>query len=262
MNARSMLSLAFIAAIVILGVFALQRYQFRSCPARSFGDDSIAVGTAPEFPPLEFIDDGKLVGFDIDLMEAVGQLIHKKIDWKEQSFDALIPAAQLGTIAVIASGISPTTQRQERLLFTKPYLSGSPFVIISFLHQPITHLDQLPGKKVAVALGHVADIYISALPHIEVVRLATVTDAFMALTNNQVDAYISGMESVKPFLKQFGKEKYTISKIPNTGEQTALAISKHHAELLPIIQEALDTLEKNGTIAQLKAKWGLGENND
>ena len=91
----------------------------------------LVVGTNTEYAPFSFVEDNNPTGFDIDLIHEIAKRMNKTIELKDMPFDALIPAMQLGSIQVIAAGITPTAERAQRIIFTKPYLVGDPLLIVS-----------------------------------------------------------------------------------------------------------------------------------
>ncbi|ETJ40431.1 Extracellular solute-binding protein family 3, partial [human gut metagenome] len=64
----------------------------------------LRVGSETTFPPFEFTEGDKYVGFDVDLSEAISKKIGLKMEFKSMGFDALIPAVQSGDIDMIAAG--------------------------------------------------------------------------------------------------------------------------------------------------------------
>ena len=66
----------------------------------------LRVGSETTFPPFEFTEGDKYVGFDVDLSEAIAKKLGLKMEFKSMGFDALIPAVQSGDIDMIAAGIT------------------------------------------------------------------------------------------------------------------------------------------------------------
>ena len=71
-------------------------------------DKPLIVGTEPSFPPFEMTENDTYVGFDIDLANAIGEKLGRKVEIKTMGFDALIPALKSGQIDLIASAMSAT----------------------------------------------------------------------------------------------------------------------------------------------------------
>lgn len=218
---------------------------------------SINVGTNAEYAPFSFMDDGKLVGFDIDLMEEIGNRLGKKVFFNDMPFDALIPALQMGNIQIIIGGITPTAERQQRVLFTTPYISQDPLLIVSHAQSPLTSLDQLKGKKIAVNEGYTADFYMSQVQGPELLRLASPLESFMALESHRADALVIAQTTAKNIIEHFGNHKFKVTPIPDIADEYALAISKQYPDLHEEVQKVLDHLIAQGIIEQLKKKWKL-----
>lgn len=244
--------------IVITGLLFWYKVQKRSsiAPASS---NTIIVGTNAEYPPFSLMQNDTISGFDIDLIQEIVKRLNKKIDLKDMPFDALLPAAQVGSIQVIAAGITATPEREQTLLFTKPYLSGDPLVIITVKSKDnaVAGVEDLTGKKVVVNEGFVADFYMSDIQGPELIRLPTVTEGFLALTTGRADAFVTARNSAQPFFDQQGDQNFTVIPIEGTSDNYSLGISKKYPELLEPIQKVLDAMQQDGTIQVLKDKWHI-----
>lgn len=221
--------------------------------------DTIIVGTNAEFQPFSFKENDTITGFDIDVITQALTRLNKKMVLKDMPFDALIPEIQLGNIHVIAAGITPTPERAQRTLFTKPHLTGNPLVIISPQNNPLTSLDDLKGKIVVVNEGYVADSYMSEQPAVTLVRLssAAVSDGMLALESGRADAFVTALHPMKPYFNKYDVNNFSVTPIASTEESSAFAVSKHYPELRDYIQVTLDRMQDDGTLDALKRKWNL-----
>ena len=246
--------IAFSLAASIFAAWYLANKQ-SSLPA--LPSNTLIVGINTDYAPFSFIENDTISGFDIDLVREIADRLGKTIELRDMPFDSLIPALQIGSVHFIASGITPTKERASRVLFTKPYLTGDPLLLISTTKNTLTSLDQLKDKKVAVNEGYTADYYMAKVQGPELIRFATPFESFMALNSERVDALVMAQHSAKKFIEQLGAHKFVVTPIPDTTDEYALAISKRHPELLEPIQKALDDMQKDGTFEQLKKKWKL-----
>lgn len=89
-------------------------------------DKPLIVGTEPSFPPFEMTENDTYVGFDIDLANAIGEKLGRKVEIKTMGFDALIPALKSGQIDLIASAMSATEERKSRSTLQIPIISAAP----------------------------------------------------------------------------------------------------------------------------------------
>ena len=93
--------------------------------AASEGEKELKVGLNSTFAPFEYIKDGKLTGFDVDLINEIGKNLGYKITFIDQAFDGLIPALKAGKIDVIVSGMSATEERKKSVDFTDEYFTST-----------------------------------------------------------------------------------------------------------------------------------------
>ena len=85
----------------------------------------IKVGTSADFPPFEYMENDKLVGFDIDLMNYIAARIGYGVEFVNMSFDKLIPAVMNGEVDCAISAITATDERESVVDFTRPYLAAN-----------------------------------------------------------------------------------------------------------------------------------------
>lgn len=253
--------IALIAAISAIVWYRAEKIIITSTPL-----DAIIVGTNAEFQPFSFKEDDTITGFDIDVITQALKRLNKEMVLKDMPFDALIPEIQLGNIHIIAAGITPTQERAQRALFTRPHLTGNPLVIISLNtlrqaqgEQGITTLDDLAGKTIVVNEGYVADSYMSDQPGVNVLRLSSpaVSDGILALESGRADAFVTALHPMKPYFKKYDRSNFSIKPITGTEESSAFAVSKHYPELRDYIQVTLDRMQEDGTLDSLKRKWNL-----
>lgn len=219
--------------------------------------DTLLIGTDAEFPPFTFMENGKLVGFDIDFLKEIGERLHKKVEIKIMPFTALLPSLQLGNIQVAASGLTETPERAQHMLFVSPYIVENPLVIVSLPNAPLKTVQELAGKEVIVNDGYTADLYISKISGPIIKRLKSPAEAFLALKSGHAAAFITAQNTVAPVLVQYGAHAFYTSVIPNTEDTASLAVAPQHKELRDQIQQAQDSMKQDGTLEKLKKKWGL-----
>lgn len=256
MNSLNRTLITILVSVLTLSVLFWYRKTSRNKPLMN----TIIVGTSADFPPFSFRDkDNNITGFDIDVIKEVAKRIGLDIDIQDRPFSTLLPQMKLGQIHVIAAGMTPTPERAKSVDFTKPYLSNNPLLVISLSkNPPVTSLDNLQGKDVIVNNGYTADLYMSKLPGINLIRLPKVADAFGALDQGRAYAFVTAAFTLKPYIKELdkNKDKYKFFTIENTEETSALAISKQLAPTyLPKIQQALDDMASDGMLQSLKNKW-------
>ncbi len=85
----------------------------------------IKVGTCADFAPFEYMENDKMLGFDIDLMNYIAARIGYGVEFVNMSFDKLIPAVISGEVDCAISAITATDERESVVDFTRPYLAAN-----------------------------------------------------------------------------------------------------------------------------------------
>ncbi|MBS0623572.1 MAG: amino acid ABC transporter substrate-binding protein [Verrucomicrobia bacterium] len=219
---------------------------------------TLSVGTNAEFAPFSFIENGKIVGFEIDLVQALCQKLGYQVKWKDVPFDALIPELKRGTIDCVATGMTITEERKQVVEFSNPYLQGSPLLVVYIegKHHPCSVQD-LKNFKIVVNEGYTADFYVTDTLHLCVLRLPCPTDAILALKSGRADVFITAENTLKPLAAAERNVTFGSFPIEGTSENCAIMLSKHNKELKEALNLALQQLEEEGVLPQLKKKWGL-----
>jgi len=247
---------SYLLRMMKLGVF----FGFLLGGGSSFSQETtvLKVGTSSDYPPFSFMDNGKHAGFDIDLIEEIAKRLHYSVKIIDMPFKTLLPAMQLGTIDLIAAGLSETPERAKQVLFLPAHLEGSPFVILT-KGQLITHgIADLKGKEVVVNDGYTAAQYMQAFPEVHLQYLKSTPDALAALESNRVFAFVTSKNALSHFFKKHPKVKdFQSFVIEGTGESTSLAVAKANTKLFQAINSVILEMKKDGSLQKLQQKWDL-----
>ena len=213
------------------------------------------VGTEPAFPPFESQDEnGELVGFDIDLMQAIGEQAGVEVEFESLPFDGLIPSLQAGTIDAAISGMTITEERAETVDFSRPYFRAGLAIAVAEDDTEIASIDDLEGKTIAVQIGTTGAEQAEGVEGAKIVTFDSAPLALQELANGNADAVINdgpvtldaiasgNVSGVKVVGELVTEEFYGIA-LPQDSENTA-AINDAFAELLA-----------NGTYAEIYQKW-------
>ena len=90
---------------------------------------TLYVGTNAEFAPFEYLEKGKITGFDIELMNALAKEMKMDIKIENMAFDGLLPALQMKKVDVVIAGMTETPERKKAVNFTKPYFKAKQVII-------------------------------------------------------------------------------------------------------------------------------------
>lgn len=216
--------------------------------------ETLVMGTNASFPPYEFVDDnGKIVGIDAEIAEAIAEKLGMKLEIKDMEFDSLIPAVQAGSIDVALAGMTVTDERLESVNFSDSYAKGVQVVIVKE-DSAIATIDDMTGKMIGVQSGTTGDIYCTDDYGQENVKQFTNGAlAVAALMNGQVDCVVIDNEPAKNYVKANAGLK--ILETSYADEDYAAAIAKTNTELLNKVNDALKELKDSGKLDEIVKKY-------
>lgn len=243
---------------ILIASFFLLRFRSVNKSEHKAIPDILVVGTSADFQPMSFKKNNTIVGFDIDLVNEIGKRLNRPVAIQDMPFEVLLPQMQLGTVHIIAAGMSATPERAHRVLFSKPYIIDNPLVAVTLKKNgKLTNFDELKTKRVVVNQGYIADLELSKIPDLQLTRLPSVSDALLSLDAERSNVFVTAASSIKPVIETNGDGKYDLFVLEDTNENSALAISKEYPELAKQIDIIIDELSTDGTLAALKEKWHI-----
>ena len=214
----------------------------------------VYVGTNAEFMPFEYLDKNKIIGFDIDLLDAISKETGLEFKIQDMAFDGLLPALQTKKIDMVIAGMSATPERQKAVAFSKPYFKAKQVVITTpEKAKSLKSFKDLSGKKVGVMLGFTGDTVVSEIKGVKVERFNAAYAAILALSQNKIDAVVLDSEPAKKYTAN--NKQFVIANIPAEEEDYAIAFRKNDKELINKINAALDKIKSNGEYDKILKKY-------
>lgn len=219
------------------------------------GDTTLVVATEPAFPPFESqASDGSLKGFDIDLMNAIGEAAGFTVEFESLPFDGIIPALQAGTIDAAISAMTITPERAETVSFSRPYFKAGLAIAVQDSTTDVTSLESLEGKRIAAQIGTTGASKANEIPGAEVRTFDSAPLALQELSNGNVDAVINDAPVTLYAIKEGGLTGLKVTGELLTEEFYGIAIPKD-SENVALINEGLTTIIEDGTYAEIYQKW-------
>lgn len=210
------------------------------------------------FAPFEYMEeDGTVVGFDVDLSNALAERLGLTCEWlPNQAFDTLVPTIQQGGKADISiAGMTITDERLEEVDFTDPYLNSNQGLITKIDSGETEDTLDAEEKQVACQSGTTGDDWISEnLPNATKVPLSDVTAGLMGVSTGSYQAMVIDLPVAQNMISQSFSDLEVSLEIP-TGEQYGIAVSKDNPGLTEALNEALAEVEEDGTMDEIKTKW-------
>ena len=222
------------------------------------------VQTNATFPPFDTIDEntGEIIGFDMDLIAAIGEDQGFQVEFVDMAFESLIPAIETGNGDIIAAGMwSGDPERIAKVDFSETYWTDGAALLVKTENTAITGLDSLTADmKVAtqIATNYADDL--QAMVEEGTLGEAVILDGFdtcvLQLINGDVDAVMAGASIVQAYMDK-NPEALKVVGDKASYEDLGFAVQKGNAELLEKINAGLANVKENGTYDELLKKWGL-----
>lgn len=222
------------------------------------------VLTNATFPPFDTIDEntGEIIGFDMDLIAAIGEDQGFQVEFVDMAFESLIPAIETGNGDIIAAGMwSGDPERIAKVDFSETYWTDGAALLVKTENTAITGLDSLTADmKVAtqIATNYADDL--QAMVEEGALGEAVILDGFdtcvLQLINGDVDAVMAGASIVQAYMDK-NPEALKVVGDKASYEDLGFAVQKGNAELLEKINAGLANVQENGTYDELLKKWGL-----
>jgi polar amino acid transport system substrate-binding protein len=235
----------FLAAAVTVAALAAGFAHAQGTPLR--------VGTDATFPPMEFSENGKRTGFDVDLVEAIGKTLGRPIEWVDIDFKGLIPGLISKRFDMAVSAIYITDERKKVVDFTNPYYAGGLVAMVKD-NSPIKKLADLDGKKVTVQVGTKSVGYLQEhFPKVQRVEVEKNQEMFNLVDIGRADAAVTG----KPAAYQYVRTRPGLKVLDEqlTTEEYGMALRKDEPQLTKAVNDAIAKLKADGTYAAIARKW-------
>lgn len=228
--------------------------------ASSESSNVVVVGTNPTFAPFEYQDDeGNMTGFDLDLMQAIGEDQGFDVEFKSMEFDALTGALTTGQIDVIAAGMSITPDRLESVAFSDPYMDASLSIMVA-ADSDIASADDLAGKVVGAQIGTTGADEVTALQDDGTIKEGKLLDNYntclQELISGGCDAVIIDLPVGEDYVEQRPDDVKLVGE-PYESVFYGLALDKENTELLDKINAGLADVIENGKFDELCEKYDL-----
>jgi polar amino acid transport system substrate-binding protein len=223
-------------------------------------DGVLTAGTNDMYLPLEFRDENnELVGFDIDLGQALADELGVEIKWVPTAWDGIFNGLNANQYDIVLSGTSITEERLTGFNMTDPYLANGIVIVSRKDATPAKTPKDLAGKTVGVQIETTADYAAEALKTQENVEYTVnkydaMLDAFAALEGKQIDNIMTDI-SVAQFYTTLKPDVYEVSSAVLSNEPIGITVRKADTAFNDQLNTALDTLRENGKLTELSMKW-------
>jgi arginine/lysine/histidine/glutamine transport system substrate-binding and permease protein len=228
-----------------------------SSPAASSADaaETLTFATEPTFPPFESSDSsGKLIGFDIELLDAIGEAAGFKVEYQSSQFDGIIPALQAGTIDGAISAMTIKPERAQVVDFSRPYYKSGLAIAVQEANTEITSLETLQGKRIAAQTGTTGADKANEVEGADIRLFENAPLALQELVNGNVDAVVHDAPAILYAINSGNVNGVKVVGELLTEEYYGIPLPKGSPNL-ERVNQGLATIIENGTYAEIYKKY-------
>ncbi|MCQ1776147.1 amino acid ABC transporter substrate-binding protein [Neorhizobium galegae] len=212
-------------------------------------------GTEGTYAPFTFHDaSGKLVGFDVEIGQAVAAKIGVKAEFLEGKWDGLIAGLDAKRYDAVINQVGITEARKQKYDFSEPYIASKAVLIVRQDNSDIKGFADLKGKKSAQSLtsnfGKIAQ-----QAGAELVGTDGFDQSIQLVLTRRADATINDSLSFLDFKKQKPDAPVKIAAQQDNADYSGIIIRKGEPELLEAINKALADIKADGTYQKISDKY-------
>jgi polar amino acid transport system substrate-binding protein len=232
---------------------------------RVLSEGVLRVGMDASFPPFEYVDaEGNLAGFDVDLAHGIAERMSAQYDRPLEvqfvanlPYDGLYDALTTDRVDVVISALYVDPARMDSFAYSRSYFNAGQVLVVAGDEEELQGMADLAGRTLAVEFGSAGDVvarrWARRLADLTVLPCQTPAEALAKVGAGEADAAL--VDHLSALAGMGAGDELRITPPPVTDEPYAAAVERDNGRLLQGIDEALEDLENDGTLEELKARW-------
>lgn len=213
----------------------------------------IVIGTSGVYAPFEYVENGNLVGFDIDLGNMIASKLGVKAQWVKIEWKGIIPALKSGRSDILITAMTKTPDREQQMGFSVPYYTTAVAVIVQKNNTTIKNREDLKGKVLGAEQGSRGEVEAKAVGAKDVKIYDSVMLAFKDLEAGRIDA----VTEMLPTSMYLIARQYKGLKVATSYNEGVVGVNTrlNDDDLLAAINKAINELKAGGKLDELNRKW-------
>ena len=244
-----------ILAAVVIATLVITNQQDETAPTANGIPNPLRIATEGAYPPFNGVDaDGQLIGFDVDIANALCAEMKANCEIVAQDWDGIIPALVANKYDAIIASMSITDERKQTIDFTNKYYSN--YLAVIAPSNGAKGPKDLAGKTVGAQRSTLAAQWAedNLMGKANVKLYDTQTAAYADLEAGRVDAMVSDIYPAMDWLTTTQGFVLAGEKI-DINDQIGIGIRQNQADLKAAFNAAIDAIRANGTYAKINAKY-------
>jgi polar amino acid transport system substrate-binding protein len=226
---------------------------------------TLVVGMEAAYVPYEFFKDGKIIGYDPDIIEYFARKLGVKAQLVDTAWNGIIPALYAKKFDVIVSAMTITKERAEKVLFSMPYADASNVILLRAGEDRIKVADDLSGKIIGVQIGSAAAGIIKTFEtklkdsgkpgYSDVKQFEHYPEAYQDLLNKRIDAVVNSRSTMMGGDEGRAREVQDDPRGIRHHRLFRHGVPQERHKPAGVRQRTARRIEKTGELAKLQDKW-------
>lgn len=250
---KRVIGLMVLSMVLVAGAFASGEQE-----ASEGGMPVITFGSDATWPPMEYVNtDKEIVGFDIDLINAVAEAAGFEARVQNTAWDGIFAGLANGDYDAVISSVTITEERRRTMDFSTPYINAGQVLIVRQDTTGVSSLNDLVGEQVGAQIGTTGAFEIEKVAGVELRTYDEIGLAVEDLANGRIAGAVADSPIAADYALQNDNYKGTLKIVgdPFTEEFFGVAVAKGNTEVLDMINQGLEVVLNDGTVEELKDKW-------
>ncbi len=221
-------------------------------------EEVVVVATDATWPPMEFVNTEKeIVGFDIDLMNAIADAADFEVEFQNTAWDGIFAGLGTDEYDAVISSVTITDERKKTMDFSDSYINAGQVLIVRKDTSGVSKLSDLKGKSVGAQIGTTGAMEVQSADGVELRTYDELGLAIEDLANGRIAGVVADTPIAADYALQNDEYKTVLQIVgePFTDEFYGIAVKKGNSDLLKKINEGLKKVKSDGTVEKLKDKW-------
>lgn len=263
-KARQLLKLFSLVALACLTSLVVIACTNQGSDTATTGTTEIVIATEDDYPPFDFLQDGKHVGYNQDLLDAIAEGSPYTIKQEVLPWQGILTGIAAGKYSGSNAAVTILEERVSAVDFTMPTTELTNHYLKRKGDTSINGIEDFSGKNVGVQQGGVTASLLTGTvnkqleeagkPPATPVEYGAFAEAYTDLENGRLDVVINNIVALSQLMKAKG-DVFEVG--PQVGDKmyAAWAVQKGNTEVLTFLNDGLAELKANGTMQELQEKW-------
>ncbi len=261
---KTALVAAAVAAAMMLGACSKNETQQAAEASAPVVEKAYVVATDATYAPFEFQDNGQVVGFSREVLDAIAEKEGIKFDFVNTPWEGIFATLNKGDSDIVSSSVTITPERRTSMDFSDPYFEASQLIVVGEKGSNINTMEDLKSHTASVQTGTTGDLVLQKQqgadsPNIK--RFENMPLALKELLTGGVDASVGDNGVVQNFVTNNPNAKLrTITDPAFEKEYYGFAVRKdRNDDLLEKLNAGIAAIKADGTYQKIYEKWFSSE---